>query len=61
LPCYEEGFVEEIDFFVKECIVDRRAPLSTLADAADALAVLEAAERAAARNSGLEFPVYSNL
>jgi predicted dehydrogenase len=61
LPCYEEGFVEEIDFFVKECIVDRRAPLSTLADAADALAILEAAERAAARNSGLEFPVYSNL
>jgi predicted dehydrogenase len=61
LPCYEEGFVEEIDFFIKECIVGGNAPLSTLADAADALAILEAAERAAERTSSAEPPVYENF
>jgi predicted dehydrogenase len=60
LPCYEEGFVEEIDFFVRECIVAGKAPLSTLDDAADALAILEAAERAAQRASGMELPLYEN-
>lgn len=54
LPCYEEGFVEEIDFFVKECIVGGKAPLSTLDDAADALAILEAAQRAAELFSSAE-------
>ena len=54
LPCYEEGFIEEIDFFVKECIVGGKAPLSTLDDAADALAILEAAQRAAERFSSAE-------
>lgn len=47
LPCYEEGFAEEIDFFITECIAGGKAPLSTLDDAADALVILEAAERSA--------------
>ncbi|HEV2576937.1 MAG TPA: Gfo/Idh/MocA family oxidoreductase [Acidobacteriaceae bacterium] len=54
LPCYEEGFVEEIDFFVKECIAGGKAPLSTLDDAADALTILEAAQGAADRFSSAE-------
>jgi predicted dehydrogenase len=60
LPCYEEGFIEEIDFFVNECILGGKAPLSTLDDAADALAMLEAAERAAGNPSSAEFAVYEN-
>lgn len=58
LPCYEEGFIEETDFFVTECILGGRQPLSTLDDAADALAILEAAERAAQRSSSFETLVY---
>ena len=61
LPCYEEGFIEEIDFFIKQCILGGKAPLSTLDDAADALAVLEAAECAAARPSSTESPVYEDF
>jgi predicted dehydrogenase len=45
LPCYEEGFTNEIDHFINRCIVAGEAPLSTLADAADALRIIEAAEQ----------------
>ena len=47
LPCYEEGFVEEIGFFINECILGGKAPLSTLEDAAEALAIVQAAEHSA--------------
>jgi predicted dehydrogenase len=60
LPCYEEGFIEEIDFFINECILAGKAPLSTLDDAVDALAMLEAAERAAICPSSAELPVYDD-
>lgn len=59
LPCYEEGFVEEIDFFIRECILGGRAPLSTLDDAAEVLSILEAAERAA-KGLGTELLVYQD-
>ena len=45
LPCYEEGFVNEIDYFINRCIGAGEPPLSTLADAADALRIIEAAEQ----------------
>jgi predicted dehydrogenase len=51
MPCYEEGFVREIEHFVNHCILGGEAPLSTLNDAADALAILEAAERSAQKHA----------
>jgi hypothetical protein len=39
MPCYEEGFIEEIEHFVTRCILEGKAPLSTLDDAADALSI----------------------
>jgi predicted dehydrogenase len=45
LPCYEENFKNEIDHFIGRCILRDEQPLSTLADAADALKVIEAVER----------------
>jgi predicted dehydrogenase len=48
LPCYEEGFAHEIDYFVNRCIRHGDAPLSTLSDSEDALRIIEAAERSAA-------------
>lgn len=47
LPCYEEGFAGEIDYFINRAIRNGEQPLSTLDDAADALRVIEAAEKAA--------------
>jgi predicted dehydrogenase len=44
LPCYEEGFANEIDHFINRCILAGEPPLSTLADAADALRIIQAAE-----------------
>ncbi len=48
LPCYEDGFRGEIDFFINHAIRHGEKPLSTLDDAADALKIIEAAERSAA-------------
>jgi predicted dehydrogenase len=45
LPCYEDGFRGEIDHFINHAIRLNEEPLSTLDDAADALKVIEAAER----------------
>ena len=47
LPCYEDGFRGEIDHFVNQVIRRREQPLSTLDDAADALRIIEAAEKSA--------------
>lgn len=49
LPCYEESFMGEIQHFVNHCILRGKQPLSTLADAADALRIVEASERSAQR------------
>lgn len=57
MPCYEEGFIEEIEHFITQCIIEGRPPLSTLTDAADALSILEAAERSA-RASTFETVIY---
>src|SRR5215469_7373610 len=48
LPCYEDGFRGEIDHFINHVIRRNEEPLSTLDDAADALQIIEAAERSAA-------------
>jgi predicted dehydrogenase len=48
LPCYEDGFRGEIDHFINRAIRHNEEPLSTLSDAADALKIIEAAERSAA-------------
>lgn len=45
LPCYEDGFRGEIDHFINRAIRHNEEPLSTLSDAADALKIIEAAER----------------
>lgn len=47
LPCYEDGFRGEIDYFINHAIRERKKPLSTLDDAVDALQIIEAAEQAA--------------
>jgi predicted dehydrogenase len=51
LPRYEHGFATEIDYFYNQCISRREAPLSTLADAADALRIIEAAELSAQKGA----------
>jgi predicted dehydrogenase len=57
MPCYEEGFVEEIEYFT-HCILEGKPPLSSLDDTADALSILEAAERSARRASTFETVIY---
>lgn len=47
LPCYEDGFRGEIDHFINHVIRRGEKPLSTLDDAADALRIIEAAEKSA--------------
>lgn len=59
LPCYEEGFICEIRHFVERSIRSGEPPLSTLDDAADALRILEAAERCAFRGQALEPVLYT--
>lgn len=52
LPCYEDGFVGEIDHFVNRCILAGQPPLSTIQDAIDALKLIQTAERAVAKKRG---------
>ncbi len=59
LPCYEEGFIEEIGHFVTHCILEGKSPLSTLDDAADALSILEAAERSSLGSAAFETVIYT--
>ena len=47
LPCYEDGFRGEIDHFLNHAVRLAEKPLSTLEDAADALRIIEAADRSA--------------
>ncbi|MGC1782619.1 MAG: Gfo/Idh/MocA family oxidoreductase [Acidobacteriaceae bacterium] len=54
MPCYEEGFVEEIEYFSNRCVLGGEQPLSTLVDAADALKILMAAERCISKPETLE-------
>lgn len=58
MPCYEEGFIEEIEYFISRCILEGESPLSSLDDAADALSILEAAERSALGASTFETVIY---
>jgi predicted dehydrogenase len=58
MACYEETFIEEIDYFINRCVLDGEQPLSTLDDAADALSILMAAERFLAAASRPESVVY---
>lgn len=52
--CYEETFVNEIDYFVNRCVLAGEQPLSTLSDAADALSILMSAERFLAKSDSHE-------
>lgn len=54
MPCYEESFHEEIDYFVNRCVLQGDEPLSSLSDAADALSILTAAERCLSTPGALE-------
>jgi predicted dehydrogenase len=47
LPCYEDGFRGEIDFFINHAIRKGQEPLSTLDDAISALEIIQAAEQSA--------------
>jgi predicted dehydrogenase len=58
MPCYEESFMTEIDYFINRCILSSELPLSTLDDAADALSILTAAERFIARTDAAEIVTY---
>lgn len=58
LPSYEEGFAGEIDHFISRCILGGEQPLSTLNDAADALCILQAAERSASKLQNFETVSY---
>lgn len=58
LPCYEDGFANEIDHFINRCILGGELPLSTLADAADALRIIEAAERSIKFRKTMEVKSY---
>ncbi|HEV2326416.1 MAG TPA: Gfo/Idh/MocA family oxidoreductase [Terracidiphilus sp.] len=60
MPCYEESFMAEIDYFINRCLLRGESPLSTLDDAADALSILTAAERFIANTGALEPVIYEN-
>lgn len=46
VPCYEDGFLGEVDHFINRCIIAGEPPLSTIDDAIDALKIIQTAERA---------------
>lgn len=48
MPGYVDAFAHEVSYFVERCVIGGEPPLSTLADALDALRMVEAAERSAA-------------
>jgi predicted dehydrogenase len=48
MPGYVDAFRYEVEYFVEQCVLGGKAPLSTLGDALDALRMVEAAERSAA-------------
>ena len=48
MPGYVDAFCYEVEYFVEQCVIGGKPPLSTLADALDALRMVEAAERSAA-------------
>ena len=58
MPCYEESFMAEIDYFINHCVRAGESPLSTLDDAADALSILTAAEHAISRPDSMEKVIY---
>jgi predicted dehydrogenase len=49
IPNYLDGFYHELDFFVNRAIENGETPLSTLADARDAIRMIEAAETSLTR------------
>jgi predicted dehydrogenase len=53
-PAYEESFIEEVAYFVDDCILGGKAPLSTIEDAREAQRLIEAAERAVATGRAVD-------
>ncbi|MGH9402360.1 MAG: Gfo/Idh/MocA family protein [Terriglobia bacterium] len=60
LPCYEDGFRNEVDHFINRCVLEGEPPLSTLTEAIDALRIIEAAERSCRHHTGMETIDYDN-
>ena len=58
MPCYEDGFIGEIEYFINRCVLGGEQPLSTLDDAADALQILMAAERSVSKPETMEKVVF---
>ena len=53
MPGYVDAFECEVDYFVNQCILQGRPPLSSMQDALDALRIVEAAERSAKSKAGM--------
>jgi predicted dehydrogenase len=58
MPCYEESFIEEINYFINRCVLAGDQPLITLNDAADALSIVMAAERSISNQQAFEKVIY---
>ena len=57
---YVESFWSELGFFLDQAIANGAKPLSTLEDARDALAIIEAAERSIAAAGAFQTPAFSS-
>ncbi len=55
-PLYDEMFEQEVRFFVNECILNQREPLSTLRDAWMALKIMLAVESSIQNKTVVEIP-----
>jgi len=53
-PLYDEMFVSEVRYFIEECILAGREPLSSLRDASRTLQVMQAVEESIAYNVVIE-------
>ncbi len=60
LPCYLESFRNEVDHFINGCVLNHEQPLSTLADALDALQIIETAERSSSSAGKAETMEYDS-
>lgn len=54
-PAYEESFAQEVDHFVRRCILEGAEPLSTIGDAAMTQELVEAAEEVIRTGSVVNF------
>jgi predicted dehydrogenase len=55
-PLYDEMFASEVRYFIEECLLAGREPLSSLRDASRTLQIMRAVEESIARNVVIELP-----